>query len=575
MGRGNWIIAYIRQYSRFFVLSIILGTLTILLGTSLMFTSGYLISKAATRPESILMVYVPVVGVRTFGIGRAVFSYVEKLFGHSLVLKILSQMRIRLYKVVEPQAFLHRSRFRTGEMLGLLASDIEHLLDFYLKTFLPSLVSIFVYAGLIIWMGWFSIPFAIIGAMMIGLLLFVGPLFSLLYMKARNERLKRLKNGLYDRLTDAVMGISDWIFSGKYSLFTEEYQKQEQESYKLERQKLAFTNGRDILNQFVLGGIVILTVAWAGKLTAEGRIAPVLIAALGLSLLTVLESLLPIAGGVSELPAYLDSLRRLEAIEREKPPEKEGGTEKPSAQQQSISIEIERLSFGYSPGEQLLNEITLSINQGEKVAILGRSGSGKSTLLHLILGSLSPSSGEVKINGLNPCRIESIANWVGVLNQKPYLFNTTVINNIRLGKPDATIEEVQEVVRMVDLNEIIANLPDGYETLMEETGQRFSGGERQRIALARILLQDTPIVILDEPTVGLDPLTEKKLLTTILKTLSGKTILWVTHHLAGVEKMDKVLFLERGTITMQGSHHNLLETEERYRRLYKLDRPFS
>lgn len=410
---------------------------------------------------------------------------------------------------------------------------------------------------------------------MIGLLLFVGPLFSLLYMKARNERLKRLKNGLYDRLTDAVMGISDWIFSGKYSLFTEEYQKQEQESYKLERQKLAFTNGRDILNQFVLGGIVILTVAWAGKLTAEGRIAPVLIAALGLSLLTVLESFLPIAGGVSELPAYLDSLRRLEAIEREKPPEKEGGTEKPSAQQQSISIEIERLSFGYSPGEQLLNEITLSINQGEKVAILGRSGSGKSTLLHLILGSLSPSSGEVKINGLNPCRIESIANWVGVLNQKPYLFNTTVINNIRLGKPDATIEEVQEVVRMVDLNEIIANLPDGYETLMEETGQRFSGGERQRIALARILLQDTPIVILDEPTVGLDPLTEKKLLATILKTLSGKTILWVTHHLAGVEKMDKVLFLERGTITMQGSHHNLLETEERYRRLYKLDRPFS
>jgi ATP-binding cassette, subfamily C, bacterial CydC len=576
MGVKTWIIAYIRQYRRFFVLSIFLGTLTILLGGGLMFTSGYLISKAATRPESILMVYVPIVGVRTFGIGRAVFSYVERLSGHSLVLKVLSQMRIKLYKIVEPQAFLLRSRYRTGDILGLLAGDIEHLLDFYLKTFLPSLISLLVYTVIITWIGWFSVPFAILEAMLIGLLLFVGPLFSLLYMKARNEQLKNIKNGLYDKLTDAVLGISDWIFSGKYLLFTSDYRNQEKESFKLEKQKLTFMNVRDVLNQAVLGGIVILAVVvWAGQLTVDGRITPVFIAAIGLSLLSIIESFLPIASSVSELPVYLDSLSRLEAIEREKPIMKEVSNGKLPAPQHSVLIEINRMSFGYSPRERLLHEITLTIKQGEKIAILGRSGSGKTTLLHLVLGSLYPTTGEVKINGFNPSNLGDISNYIGVLNQKAYLFNTSIINNIRLGNPDATVEEVLEACRMVQLEEMIANLPNGYETVMEETGQRFSGGERQRIALARILLQNTPIVILDEPTVGLDPLTERKLLATIFTALKGKTILWVTHHLTGVETMDRVLFLEQGIITMQGSHQHLLETEERYRRLYKLDRPFS
>ena len=162
---------------------------------------------------------------------------------------------------------------------------------------------------------------------------------------------------------------------------------------------------------------------------------------------------------------------------------------------------------------------------------------------------------------------------MAVLNQKPYLFNTSVMNNIRLGNPEATDEEVYEAAKMVQLHELIMKLPKGYETNMQETGSRFSGGERQRIALARILLQKTPIVIMDEPTVGLDPITEANLLATIFNTLKGKTIIWVTHHLMGVEKMDRILFLEKGKIIMDGSHQQLFKSEERYRRLYALDRP--
>ena len=171
------------------------------------------------------------------------------------------------------------------------------------------------------------------------------------------------------------------------------------------------------------------------------------------------------------------------------------------------------------------------------------------------------------------CLEPQMSNFISVLHQKPHLFDTTVMNNIRLGNPNASDEEVFEAAKLVKMHDYIDSLPNGYQTRMHELGGRFSGGERQRIALARILLQKTPIVILDEPTVGLDSQTERRLIETIFETLDGKTIIWITHHLMGVEKMDRVLFLQNGRISMEGSHEELLQTEPHYSKLYKLDMP--
>ncbi len=147
------------------------------------------------------------------------------------------------------------------------------------------------------------------------------------------------------------------------------------------------------------------------------------------------------------------------------------------------------------------------------------------------------------------------------------------MNNIRLGNVEATDEEVMEVAKQVQLYDYIMSLPNGFHTKVQELGERFSGGERQRIALARILLQNTPIVILDEPTIGLDAITERKLLDTIFQTLQGKTVILITHHLLGVEKTDRVLFIEDGKVAMEGSHHELLNKNNRYENLYKMDCP--
>ncbi|NHC39185.1 thiol reductant ABC exporter subunit CydC [Bacillus sp. MM2020_1] len=575
MGKEKWIYPYLRRYRWQFILAGFLGTMTILFGAGLMFTSGYLISKAATQPESILMVYVPIVGVRTFGIGRAVLSYVERLTGHSIILKVLSEMRVRLYKIIEPQAFFLRSRFRTGDVLGVLADDIEHLQDFYLKTLFPSLVSIIIYALIIICAGMFSLPFALTLAGLMGLILFIGPLFSFLYTRALNEKLKIGRHQLYYQFTDAVFGISDWIFSGNHSSFIRRNEKQEQQLILMEARKLSFVNWRDVANQIVLGTIVVVTIAWANGLTMSGEIPSTLIAAFGLVLLSLVESFLPIAGAVSETQTYQDSIKRLDSIESDRPLGMSSAVVIPDTLSTvQVTLEINKLSFEFHPNESLLKDVTLNVEQGEKIAIIGRSGSGKSTLLNLIQGALAPTSGVVQINGLNAKNLEPvIPTLMSVLNQKAYLFNTSVLNNIRLGRPEASDEEVYRVARMVQLDGLIEKLPEGYQTNMQETGQRFSGGERQRIALARILLQNTPVVILDEPTVGLDPITEIALLNTIFTTLEDKTIIWVTHHLMGVENMGRIIFLDRGKIAMEGSHQQLLESEERYRRLYRLDCP--
>lgn len=230
------------------------------------------------------------------------------------------------------------------------------------------------------------------------------------------------------------------------------------------------------------------------------------------------------------------------------------------------------MTYIYPGGKvPVLSGIDLTLMPGEKIALLGRSGSGKSTLASLIRGDLEPTSGQIKLNQV-PVKAfgDEIARYIGVIQQTPYLFNTTIANNIRLGNETASDAEIWEVLRRVGLEKLIKKLPQGLETLVDEAGLRFSGGERHRLALARILLKDAPVIILDEPTVGLDPITEQALITTFLDVLQDKTLLWITHHLQGIEAMDQIIFIEDGQIEMQGTPEELIKNE-RFQKLKRAD----
>ncbi|MGM0860512.1 MAG: thiol reductant ABC exporter subunit CydC [Bacillota bacterium] len=573
MKNEEWIRPYIKQNARLFVLVVCLGAVTIFSAAFLMFTSGFLISKAATRPENILLIYVPIVAVRTFGIARSVSRYAERLVGHHIILKIVSDMRVRLYKMLEPGALMLRSRFRTGDMLGILAEDIEHLQDAFLKTVFPAISALLLYAVSIMALGFFSWPFAALMAIYLFVLVVLFPVVSLLVTKAKNTRLKSGRNALYSRLTDAVLGVSDWMFSGRQHSFVESYEKEENAWFEVEQKRQRFTRWRDFAAQCLVAGLILLMLFWTAGQNADGELARTMIAAFVLVIFPLTEAFLPLSDALTEVPGYQDSVRRMNKTA----PQTETARIAPAAGKldlNDVTLRFDHVAFSYDDSSQVLNQFSFTLRQGEKMALLGRSGSGKSTSLALIEGALIPASGKVTLNGMETASLDDqIAEAVAVLNQKPHLFDTSILNNIRLGNGQASDEDVRRAARQVQLHDYIESLPDGYDTSVQETGIRFSGGERQRIALARILLQDTPIIILDEPTVGLDPITERDLLDTIFDVLKGKTILWITHHLAGVEAADKVVFLENGKAEMEGTHEELLAGNERYRRLYHLDVP--
>lgn len=582
MKQEDWLRPYFREYSGRFTLYLMLSILTVICAGMLMFTSGFLISKSATMPYNILLVYVPIVGVRTFSIGRAVIHYIERLVGHDAVLRILSKMRVRLYRILEPQALFISSRYRTGDILGVLADDIEQLQNVYIRTVFPSLVAIVLYAATVIGISGFDVTFAGLVAIYILILVFVLPYISWKLTKGTNKAVKRERNGLYQKLTDAVMGIGDWVISGRQAHFLHDYEQEEVTVAQKERKLRAWSRWRMLVGQLVVGIVVVSMLYWSGNQAATGQIDITLIAAFVLVVFPVADAFLPVSEAIERIPGYEESLNRLDGmsspdsiLEAEAHNQRQLTKDEINSASKHADLALVDVAFTYNEGESnSVQSLSLNIQQGKKIAIIGRSGAGKSTLLKLIQGALVPTEGNVTVNGINAHQFgDEISHVISVLNQRPHLFDTTLANNIALGHSGCTKEEMMAAVDQAQLSQLVASLPAGLNTPMRETGQRFSGGERQRVALARVLLQNTPILILDEPTVGLDPRTERELLSTIFRSTGDKTLIWVTHHLVGAEQMDEIIFMEQGKIIMQGSHVELMEREPRYRHLYELDRP--
>lgn len=564
----HWVMPYLRRYRWLLLLVLFLGFMTFFCGAALMFNSGYLISKAATHPYNILMIYVPIVLARAFGIGRPAFRYAERLTSHNWVLHIVSDFRKRLYQAVEKQAVAIRQTHQTGDVLSILAEDIDHIENLYLRTVFPLVIGWLLYLFVVIGIGVFNWAFGLLMALLLGVIVLVMPLLSVLVNGQREFQAKAIQRTFYTQLTDAVLGLGDWLISGRRRDFLAQQTTPIDEIAALRRQDHHFQWWRNLGIQLFFGAAIILLVWWAGVTFTHDQAQANWVAAFGLALFPTIEPFSAMSQGVSEWPVYQDSIRRVNHLDENEPQ---------SAPQTTITrfeqMTITHVSFTY-PGAQrrVLTDLSLDLHAHEKLALLGPSGTGKSTLLKLILGDEQPTHGQVQLNGVPVAQLQQQrAHLFGVLDQQPYLFNTTVLNNVRLGNLQASEADVTAALKAVELDGLIASLPNGLQTQVKEAGSRFSGGERQRLALARILLQDAPIIILDEPTVSLDPITEQHLLDTVFEVLADKTIIWVTHHLMGIHHVNQVRFIENGQFDMQGTPAELYRDNARFRALYDLD----
>ncbi len=564
--KDTWVKPYLQRYKAPLMLAIFLGFCTFFSAGALMFNSGYLISKSASLPENILLVYVPIVLTRAFGVSRPVFRYIERLTSHNWVLKMTSKLRRKLYHTLEKDAMVFKQKYRMGDILGLLAEDIQYIQNLYLRTIFPLIIALILYAFIVIAVGVFSIFFALYLALLLFILVIVLPVWSVVVNGARQEKEKKLKSALYTDLTDNVLGVADWIFSQRGSEYVDTHLQVEQELYQVQDQKRLFNRRVHVLFQLIYSFIVIGLIVWTSqRFVGNHGGAANWIAAFVLSAFPVVDAFVVLPEAMQESNVYKDSINRLNALD-ETPDE-----EAKNIEVTDTRIQVEDLSFSYDH-HLVLDRLDLTIEPGEKIAILGKSGSGKSTLASLIRGDLKPQNGLLTLGGVPTYQFgDAMSHYISVIQQAPYLFHTTILNNVRMANTNKSEEEVWQVLERVGLKKLVEQLPEGLHTMVDEAGLRFSGGERHRMALARILLQDTPIVLLDEPTVGLDPLTEQALIDTFFSQLQDKTVIWITHHLQGIEIMDRVIFIEDGRLEMSGTPAALAQTNVRFQQLKAID----
>ena len=564
--KDTWVKPYLQRYKAPLMLAIFLGFCTFFSAGALMFNSGYLISKSASLPENILLVYVPIVLTRAFGVSRPVFRYIERLTSHNWVLKMTSKLRRKLYHTLEKDAMVFKQKYRMGDILGLLAEDIQYIQNLYLRTIFPLIIALILYAFIVIAVGMFSLFFALYLALLLFILVIVLPVWSVVVNGARQEREKTLKTELYTDLTDNVLGVADWIFSQRGSEYVDTHLQVEQELYQVQDQKRLFNRRVQVLFQLIYSFVVIGLIVWTSqRFVGNHGGAANWIAAFVLSAFPVVDAFVVLPEAMQESNVYKDSINRLNALD-ETPDEAPKNIEVTDTR-----IQVEDLSFSYDH-HLVLDRLDLTIEPGEKIAILGKSGSGKSTLASLIRGDLKPQNGLLTLGGVPTYQFgDAMSHYISVIQQAPYLFHTTILNNVRMANTNKSEEEVWQVLERVGLKKLVEQLPEGLHTMVDEAGLRFSGGERHRMALARILLQDTPIVLLDEPTVGLDPLTEQALIDTFFSQLQDKTVIWITHHLQGIEIMDRVIFIEDGRLEMSGTPADLAPNNARFQQLKAID----
>ena len=395
--------------------------------------------------------------------------------------------------------------------------------------------------------------------------------------------------------------MSDWIFSGCSDDYLGRYKDLQKETRRIDAAIKRHNRIRDVLLQILFGLCAVALLLWASTAFASQESASGLalslaslgnenapayaanwIAAFVLCFFPLIEAFSPVPTAALGIVTHSNAIANLNEYSRDDTQERTipSTTAAPAARHgfandgsRPYDIRFENVTFSY-PGTNrpVLRNLSLAIPHGSVVAVLGRSGTGKSTFASLLRGEGTPDSGRIFIGDTDAgCQKSSATLLVGVIQQNPHIFNQSLRENLLIGKGNATDDELWDTLERVGLRPRAKQLPNGLDTVIDESGKSFSGGERHRIALARILLSKPAIVILDEPFAGLDPATEQALLETMLSTLEGSTVLLITHHLQGVSRADRVLFFENGGIVMDGSPAELEQSNERYRTLLAFD----
>lgn len=576
----------VTPFTGWVAISVLVGVLTVLSGIGLMTTSAYIISAAALGP-SIAELQVAIVGVRFFGITRGLFRYLERYLSHQTTFRLLARLRVWFYQALEPLAPARLMSYRSGDLLGRILGDIESLEGFYVRALAPPLVAVLVALAGCSFMarfdprlGWVLAFFLVVAGLGV-------PLLARSLSVDAARQLVAQRAALNAALVDTIQGMADLVAFDQGARQVSGIETLNQALGRTQR-RLATMDGL----QGALSGLLASLGVWAVLLLAipqvhGGGIQGVYLAVLALAALTSFEAVSPLPLAAQYLESNLQAARRLFELVAA-PPEV---VDPPETLHLPLDfgLRIENLRFRYPPlshspspassfdetfrdAPWALDAVSFDLPPGKRLAIVGPSGAGKTTLVNLLLRFWDYHEGLILLNrrDLRLYAQEHLRRSIGVVPQNTYLFSASVRDNLRIAHPGASQEEIVWAAERAQLHAFIQSLPEGYDTWIGEHGQRLSAGQRQRLALARVLLKDPALLILDEATANLDALTERRVLGAIYELMEGRTTLVCTHRLVGMGTMDEILVLDRGRVIERGRHTELLEVDGLYRRMWDL-----
>lgn len=565
------LLPYLALYRRHWFrlsLGIILAIVTLLASIGLLTLSGWFLAASAVAGIAGLYSFnymLPAAGVRGAAIFRTAGRYAERLVSHDATFRVLAHLRVFTFTKIMPLSPGGIARFRQADLLNRLVADVDTLDHLYLRVISPLVSALVVILLVTFGLSFLDVKLALtLGAIMLVLILLLPVIFYRAGKPAGRE-LTALRSDYRMQLTSWLQGQSELVVFGAQPRFRQQLNDIERR-WMLRQQQQAKLTGLSQAMVIAAAGLTVTVMLWL----AAGGISQfpqpgALIALFVFTPLAAFEALGPVAAAFQHLGQVIASAQRVSQI-IDQPADVTFPTQGPVAAEH-VSLSLQNVNFTY-PGQPLpvLKNVTLDVGAGEHIALLGQTGCGKSTLLQLLTRGWDITSGTLEINGhaIGAYDEATLRKMITVVSQRAHVFNTTLRENLRMASPDCIDEQIAEVLRQVDLHVLLEN--EGLNAWLGEGGRQLSGGEQRRIGLARALLHDAPLWLLDEPTEGLDAETEQHILALLHKHCQNKTLLLVTHRLHGLETFDRICVMEEGQIVEQGDHASLIAAQGRYAR---------
>ncbi|MFI8367503.1 thiol reductant ABC exporter subunit CydD [Streptomyces sp. NPDC085466] len=554
-------------------LALLLASLALGSAVGLMAVSGWLISRASEQPP-VLHLMVAVTATRAFGIGRAVFRYAERLVSHDAVLRMLAELRVSVYARLERIAPAGLRRARRGDLLARLVHDVDALQDYWLRWLLPAGAALVVGLGAVGFTAWL-LPEAgavlAVGLLVAGVL--VPPLSAALARRAE-RRLAPARGVLATAVADPLRGCAELTVAGALRDRLDRARAADRTLTGIaSRQSAAAALGAGL--SAVVCGLTVVAAAFVGaQAVRDGRLDGVALAVVVLTPLAAFEAVTGLPLAVQYRQRVKHSAERVfEVLDAPAPVHEPAVGAAPPAG--PFPLELAGLSARHAGQDRpALDGFTLTLDAGRRVAVVGASGSGKTTLAQVLLRFLDAERGTYLLGGVAAAELDGddVRRLVGLCAQDAHLFDSSVRENLRLARTDASDEELREALRRARLLDWADRLPDGLDTLVGEHGSKLSGGQRQRLALARALLADFPVLVLDEPAEHLDLATADALTDDLLRATEGRTTVLITHRLRGLDAVDEVVVLDGGRTVQRGPYAELAAVEGPLRRMLEQER---